>query len=575
VEATFIPSGLTTVRKQRLATWIAMSILFDGAHRLPAHSETAGAQLREMAPVRTSDTILKFQPNYGTVPSKNLDDYFEFIDDSLGFTRPKTQAWTENEKQVVRHILSKILSRLPGLVIHAAAGRKIALARSTPDEKRASASTLPEGILIANGFFDARPLFRMEALVHELVHSADLGGQIAFSKSWVMFANPIISKIRTMSRLSPKKLSDEDVVKINWVSLYGTTNLGEGLAEYFPAAELGVSNFKFDPAFSKFADRLKQPTVKDLRFLDHFKNGRIFYSLNRYQDAITELEKARDLDPNAGMVPIYLGACYRHINQLERSIKEFRQALAMCREAGVPDCEPDMGHLQSNLAYALEDSKRYQEAIQLLDKLIINDGDSTNKNCDYLTRAMCHQKLGHFYESASDYYSYYKAQNQLPDFRDVDVAHYKLVLTRIDAQVRSQPTAAKSFEARAKYHEYLGDQHSEPKLKQQFYLSAMGDLERCNNCQDAEKTHVLICRAKLFVKLNDMASAKLAYSKAISINEYDLEARIFNLKLLELAGKTGEATAKFFPIVSELMGAPYSERYPEGDFVPGRFGNIG
>ena len=575
----FIPSGLTIVRNRALASWIVTSALFCGVPRLPpAHAETYGVQhgTAKLAPVRTSDNIFKFQANYSIVPSDNLDDYFEFIDDWLGVARPTTQAWKENEKTPVRHILGKILKKLPGLVIHAAAGRKIALLRATPDDKDESASALPEGIRIADGFFEAGPLFRMEALVHELVHSADLGGQIELSKSWVMFAHPIISNIRTANKLSAEKLSDDEVIKNNWVSLYGTTNLGEALAEYFPAVELGVSNFNGDPAFADFADRLKAPTEKDLKFLDHYKNGRVFYYANLYDSAISEFEKARNLDPNAAMVPIYLSSCHGQKQQFPRSLFESDRALTLVIQAGVPDCEPDVCYLLSVRASALEESGKYQEAVKILDKLLITDPETTIRHFDYFTRALCHQKLGHFYESASDYYSYCKAQNQLPDFRDIDIAHYKLVLKRIDEQVRTQPAASESFEARAKYNEYLGDRQSDPKSKARFYLSALADYQKCEICRDAEQTHLLICRAKVFVKLKDIASAKLAYSKAISINKYDIEARIFNLKLLELAGNKVEAIAKFFPIVSELMGAPHHyERYPEGDFVPGHFDDIG
>jgi tetratricopeptide (TPR) repeat protein len=518
-----------------------------------AIDEGAVEKTKVLAPIRTIESFGTSQPNYATTPlSTNAEDYFEFVDalpasSALNELRP----WTVAEKNAVRPVVQKIFEQLPGLVVHAAGGRKIALLKSgLPHEAQAktSAVSVPEGFLFSDGFFIDDKDYQRHVLVHELVHGSDFGGQIAFSKEWVGFANPVITELRDTCKLHhPGEFSD-DLVKGKWVSFYGTANLSEALAEYFRFANLDARRFRVDPAFATFAEKLKSPSKEELEFQDHLKNAFVYFRAGKHEDAIVEMEKSLKLKPDASWVMVHIAASYSLKPDYPKALAISRKALKLLQEAGVPDTEPGALYLDRTKSYALTKLGRNKEALAILQKLTILEPGSTYA---LLASASCNAKLGRLSEAATNYYVHHANKQKPCDYRILSLDP-SVVLAALDQQVYGDPSNPNLYETRANYKEHLGDLEKDRAVKVQHYESALGDMNKAKSCPGADVTHIAIQSANLFLKMKDLPSAQTAYQLAEASDPNNIEVRIFNVKLLEVRRRKREAKQAFDTILSEL-----------------------
>jgi tetratricopeptide (TPR) repeat protein len=542
-----------------------------------------------LPPYRTPKSIQDHPNiNLSTSASPCLDDYFEFVDsvhtDVSGGDGEKTRAWTEPEKMCVRKTLRFVFSRLPGLVVHAASGRKIALLRASKIHAHsnvygsfnAPAATLPEGLIFSERYFTSVESDRLlEGVIHELVHCADFAGQIEFSKEWVAFANPTISEVRWRSQLSHPQLYSGTFAERKWVSKYGTTNLREALAEYYSHAVLGLDTgyFHVSPAFEQFAKRLACPSKEELQFENHFKNARVFTQAKMHDEAIRELEQARQLFAHCPSVYAFLASNYYSKAQYRDCLNAAEQAFAQFGRVGIFANEPNFLFLCGVKAQALECTGKYKEAISILDKLLLSEPSPTHRAHDHYLRGLCYEKLGMLSEAASDYYDQKYGRKGTMDFRGLCDDH-GAVLATIDQRLGADSTRADAYEMRARYEEYVGDMEKDPEAKKRHYRLALTDLLAARGCFDAKPNHVLICIGKLYLKLDNFAEAKLAYERARTLDTKDLETRIFNLKLLQLRGRYLESHRQFASILSQLKCDYPIEVAPLGDFLTKLFDNI-
>lgn len=509
-------------------------------------------ETKQLPPIRTIEDIQKSAGNYSTRPiSKNAEDYFEFVD-----AMPESselhdlRAWNAEEKAAVRVAFENVFEQLPGLVVHAAGGRKLAFFRSGLDreeQSKASAYRLPEGLLFSDGFFNGDPQYAVEVFLHELVHCADFGGQIAFSKDWVQFADPIISELRETNKLlHPGEFSDT-LVKGKWVSYYGTANLSEALAEYFRVA-MKSSDSAANRPFAPFAEKLKFPTKEELQFQDRVKNASIFLRAHKYDEAIIELKEAQKLIPQTAWVSIQLAAAHSLKKDFTHCLAESRKSMALIEDAKIPDSEPDPLYLQRTRSYALQKRGKHRDALKILDELCIMEPDSRYA---FLARAASHEKLGHLSDTALNYYELRRDKPKLADYRALTLDP-TVVLAALDDRVHREPGNPDAYEIRANYKEHLGDLENDRSLKEKHYESALDDINKSKLCPDANAAHAAISSARLFLKLNDLASAQSAYQQAVEKDPGNMEVRIFNLKLLEVRGHKREAKQQYTAILMDL-----------------------
>jgi tetratricopeptide (TPR) repeat protein len=554
------------MRKNKVS--IALAIVCSVLGWIPTYSQAqknaaplaVSAQRKyDLAPIRTAESILNTGANYSTsLVSSRWEDYFEFSDKApSSFSPQEVKPWTESEKRSLGITLRRVLKQAPGLVVHAAAGRKIGLFRASSLKANlrstgafeASAVTAPDGIVIGQSHFEEMSLDRqVKGLLHELVHSADATGNIELSKQWVDFANPVISKIREDKNPADRY---KRYFRDKWVSFYGTNNLGEALAEYFAVWATGSKNYSASPAFAAFAKQLTSPSEKQLQFSDHFKNGRILSTLGHHKAAIQKFEKCVKLQPLSGKPYVYLAAAYEDLDQFGKAIVNARKAISIFRAAGVPDAEPESAYAYLTLAYSLERLEKNTDAIEVLDRLLTTELTDSDRKVALLNRARCLAHVYRFSDSAADYRAYYKPVKRHGRFADVR-ADSKSVFAKIDEDIRRYPKNADIYEIRAKYRVFFGDKERDPKVKTELYRLALQDIALAEACPDGDKIYSQIFSAYVYVKLNDIKAARAAYETAAAIDRRNLDVRIFHIKLLQIDGKHVEALRWYDGLVADL-----------------------
>ena len=110
--------------------------------------------------------------------------------------------------------------------------------------------------------------------------------------------------------------------------------------------------------------------------------GRIRFSLQRYQDAVSCFEKALELAPRSVKAEDNLGLAYAGLNRREDAAAAYKQALEWQKDAAHPNEQPML-----NLAIAYSEDGKYDEALPLLVQAVaIAPGDP-----------QIHERLGQVY----------------------------------------------------------------------------------------------------------------------------------------------------------------------------------
>lgn len=255
------------------------------------------------------------------------------------------KSWTQSEKEAVTRLVAQVLNRAPGLLLAASGSSTIKLfrIRSSRDEGHGVTRLIARSgvILVPDAYFHTAKQFHF--LLHELLHLADSGNHLSYSKDWVQFANPIIQQLRRQS----KNKSITDQAKL-WISanrnnlwpdtFFGCQNLTEAFAFYFTEYVEG-SEFRCDPIqIQRFRSHILSPTDQELSFTKHFVAGQNAYERD-YLLARSEFSAANELDPSVARVYLGLAGTYFHTGDIERELALQKQALDAFEAAGVPETE--------------------------------------------------------------------------------------------------------------------------------------------------------------------------------------------------------------------------------------------
>lgn len=511
---------------------------------------------------------------------KNVDDYFVFVDHAhpVGLGK-STVDWTPAEKALIRSQLIALLGKAPGLILQAAACRKVALFRESSkrgsslghDGIEAIARTTAEGIAFAQPFFKETATSQKRTIVHELAHSADADHLVSASKRWVRFANAKISRLRTLKRFTATDRDFKKVVSGQWPSAYGTTSLSEALAEYVSADKCGQKGFKCDPLFRKtFGFGI--PSPRRLRCLHHFKNGYVLYYARQYREAIQQLKRSVELDPSIATTHTLLADCYEYEKDYKMCLEEAQKAQSIFDSAGVPCSEIVRQALTRTQAFALERQNNYKEAIEHF-TLLIQSGHPESRQIYRWHRARCHDKLGHLAQSAEDYYDYFYPADNEDDLTD-QVLNSSLAFAILDAQIRKFPSGAHCYLERARLRTFIAHQTSSASLRQTHYKLALNDVIKSLSCADCDRPSSLLYQGELWLKLNDLVEARKAYQESLSLDP-SIKAKVFHLRLLEHEGKNADQLREEYTvIITTLLNGGPSLNSP-GDHDPNRFGDIG
>ena len=135
--------------------------------------------------------------------------------------------------------------------------------------------------------------------------------------------------------------------------------INDSLAE----AHISLANVRVWHRWGKEAD---SEFRRGLQLNPNYSTGHQWYSiylsvLGRNEEAIAEMEKARELDPFSIIIATELGCPYLYSKQYDRAIEYFSKAVEM---------DPDFPFAHFALAEGLDRKGRYREALEAHDKAI-------------------------------------------------------------------------------------------------------------------------------------------------------------------------------------------------------------
>jgi len=201
------------------------------------------------SPVQPIEGQLKLKDEHPHLIQKS----FIFIDPDnpsrkhLSFATPDLKKWTPADKAVITEALSSVAYIAPSVILRAARGHAIYLARAdkvlndvtAPPLSRTGpnyfvASASENTVTFADSFFSSAGHAR--SVAHELAHVIDIGAHYSLSNEFAQHASPRIDSLRQVIKLNKvEEVSipvDEYVPRYFGLTCsYAATNLHEALAE--------------------------------------------------------------------------------------------------------------------------------------------------------------------------------------------------------------------------------------------------------------------------------------------------------------------------------------------------------
>jgi tetratricopeptide (TPR) repeat protein len=309
--------------------------------------------------------------------TKNSTDYFTFQMTAADCKLGSTKIWSYSERLKVITLLDKVYSQSPSLFRLSTPIKPLRLIRiSSYSDNTLIAPALAVSrageICFTDSFFHSS--MQLLCLAHELVHTADEGGQFVYSKTWVDFANPIISEIRNelkhMDRnndylIFNKKIHDDQ----KWPGIYSTSSLQEGLADYY-AFSLEDPSFACNERFLIVGGQLSNPSAEALDWNKSFAEGLSAFDQKEIDVAISAFALCTTINPEIPTPHIFLARCYLWKGDRTACIAHCQSALKRFDQLGVPAGDPKKFPTLKLLANTLQLDKKYKESESIVDEAL-------------------------------------------------------------------------------------------------------------------------------------------------------------------------------------------------------------
>lgn len=301
--------------------------------------------------------------------------------------------WTPSERKEVEEVWRQVVTRVPGLVMRAANGRRIVLLRCSKIRQTSShlvpgvkpqdapAEAHPGAIFLTEEFFKMRDHERVFSLVHELVHVADQYGHLSLSKEWTELEREKMLGLR--AALAARKRigyplgdANDDQLARNFFHLptaYAASNFQEALADI--TADWVINHW--EPSAREKAFIRNNLFTLDQAQMSIDEN--LLLTETKYKDDVTRLEIARETlrrEPdNVAAQLLETMACFglkRH-NEQKVSARKFWELL---KRRGA--FSGDFGYEGARyfLANAEYSSGNYRVALSLVKELLTVQPDN-------------------------------------------------------------------------------------------------------------------------------------------------------------------------------------------------------
>ncbi len=520
---------------------------------------------------KTASTKVNFKGQDGKFAhgKKDFDGLFSFIDSGageIGSTNYECKRWTIVEKRMVQGLCESLLYRGSALLHRAASNDKVQLRRAAilPVTTKIStifdavAITTNNSITIADEFFNCSPNSQMDILLHELVHAADPAEEVAYSKDWVDFAEPIISKARFQAAIddSSGHLWNSQAKDHQWPSHFGCKNLTEALAEYL-VADMNKEHSIGDDCFrERITAKFFSMDANELAFLSHYNMGCKSYSKGKYDDAIKQFELCTELRPLVAMPFAYISACFVRQGKYQGSLQQSEHALNMLNSLGVTIRDENILFILRLRVIAYVRMGDIENAINTLDELFRREPRNMDFISDLHERSYFYEKQGKFYAAAQDL----KAMTKVPDTFDKLVASgvdYQYILECLNQRIDKSDKPFLYLQTLGQVLEFLGDNESDSGIKKEYYQRALGVYDKSLDAPDCVQTKALFHCAQVSLKLGNYSEMPLLFNQ---MND-SIDKEILQLGFLEKIGNSDAAHYNYRCLKSKMQitspGSPF------------------
>lgn len=311
-----------------------------------------------------------------------IGDYVSFADPASiepRYIKYGPKQWKAEERSETLVVMARLLREHGGLFNLATRSHKINLFRVNSIKNQESVNRQPFRVVIqtadTNMFLTDR-FFESDRkslqLLHELVHAADSGGLVAYSKEWVVFiantsnrAKELAEKLNT-SESNLEYICNQLLICPN---LFCLKSQEESLAYFFTEISSG-KQFKLPPVV---LSKLTNPSAVDLEWRMHFSNG--LDKLDRFHDpasALSEFLKVEELEPTSPLSAVNIGRCYAKLEQPQKSANAYRKAIDRFTSIGCSLNDPELVLAKYRLSLELIKLGELKEAQLLLLEFLPN-----------------------------------------------------------------------------------------------------------------------------------------------------------------------------------------------------------
>jgi tetratricopeptide (TPR) repeat protein len=459
--------------------------------------------------------------------------------------------WTDEEKKDVSAIVDRILHVAPGLLVRAASGGKLALCRTsviTTSHATGSiaghnpaAVTCPCAIVLADRYFEVRSQFH--GLVHELVHEVDSTGRVGFSKEWIDYINPTISKTRLELAFSPTYKMKDVVDRLRKNSLcptpYSCENLQEALAE-MTAAYVDDADFQADPSFfERFGRHLLLPDEGQQRIDMQFKLGSIAYRNGHYSESVDDFLPVLAAEPGLAVAHARLAACYEQMTDKNRALDEAKKGIALYTAAGAPWTEPEVHFAVGCLIACCYHSGAHDQAMKTLNQELAKVPFALDA---LYQRFYLEKKQSSYGDAVRDFYWSRFGTAYAGLLQDAD-ADTDFTRQSLENEVEKFPAITLVVLRRAHFFEWLGDRQQDDNGRKNFYQLALADYQKALGLDCMAEVGLDCCNINL--KLHNVREAEKYEAKALQEQPESLETKIMQIEILQALGKQNDAEQEF------------------------------
>jgi len=497
--------------------------------------------------IEKQGTLAQSVPEY----SSDVMQYFYFVqpNDSAvpGLTKLVRKSsfqileWKDAEKEQVLSALRHIMAKSGDVIANNAEINKIALLRVSALET-GDCSKNTTGLILAHagpGYILLTDYFFLTnapdiALLHEIVHCADIGSDISNSEQWIKFAEPTLSKLRLRKQfLSAEAISfyDKAVRARNiWSGFYNVDNLSEALADFMSTVLLS-KNFNHQlAAQSSSYQRLIAPNSEQKLYNSLVRLGISRFDSGQYEDALRLFADARKIDSTSCDLLFYMSLSQYMTGKSKIVVLEtMKESKSKYDMLGIGSEDPCKYRLLVQYSALLHQERRFSEEKKLLDEIL------RCRRLDHWAlqqRSKCFYEMEQYGRSLEDLYcakghSYFFAEPL------IDVQSDKAFVSSALREIAR--TSEDSLECGC----LIGQYYEQMALNDVDLGSASKDFEAALAVyrnfieSSSKKLPIAVKCADISLRLSDLDGAEKYFQKSIQSESDPILVEILRTKILE------------------------------------------